>query len=189
MDNILVIVPTEREAAFFPAHNLSFSVCGVGMAECAATTAYLIAESLMAGSKPDLVVLAGIAGAYEDRPARGETVIVGSETVADLGRIGRDGAFVPLFRKTYIASFTQLGVPTVHGNTVDTAGGPILRPSEAAIENMEGAAFFAVCERFGVRAVEVRTISNRVGEPVTAEDLDLAARRLAEALERIVTNL
>jgi nucleoside phosphorylase len=157
------------------------------MAECAAATAGLLAEGLAAGlaadARPGLVVLAGVAGSYVDELKVGDTVAVASETVADLGRADSAG-FVPLFQKTYHASLMAAGFRAVRGNTVNTAG---WGSGGAEIENMEGAAFFAVCERFGVPAMEVRTISNRVGEPVTDEWLDLAARRLADALKEIIT--
>ncbi len=184
MKRILIVVPTEREAAFFARHDLRAHICGVGMAECAATTAHLIA-----GERPALAILAGIAGTYTDELQTGDTVTVASETVADLGRRNPDGSFAPLFQKTYSASFVPEGFPAVHSNTVNTAGGIVSSSSEAVIENMEGAAFFAVCERFGVPAIELRTISNRVGDPVTPENLDLAARRLAADLSKLIQRL
>ena len=174
------------EAAYFVEHGLRVHICGVGMAECAANTARLLSDALLAGRLPDLVVLAGIAGTCIDKFETGDTVAVKSETVADLGRRGHDGSFTPLFQKTYTAGFIPESIPVAQSQTVSTAGG-VLATDGMEIENMEGAAFFAVCERFGVRAMEVRTISNRTGDPVTAENLDLAARRLAAALAAIIS--
>ncbi len=82
MDNVLIIVPTEREAAFFASHGLRAHICGVGMAECAATTAHLLAEAFYAGVQPDLVVLAGVAGSYAGGLKIGDTVIVSSNRQA-----------------------------------------------------------------------------------------------------------
>ncbi|MDR2894205.1 MAG: hypothetical protein LBU97_01935 [Alistipes sp.] len=184
----MIFVPTEREAAFFSEHGLQVEICGVGMAECAAATARLLADGLSADHGPELVILAGIAGTYTDALSVGDTVVVASETVADMGRRNPDGSFAPFFQKSYAASFVPEGFPVVAANTVSTAGGPVA-PTDAEIENMEGAGFFAVCERFGVRAAEVRTVSNRVGEPVTPELLDIAARRLAADLAKIIERL
>jgi nucleoside phosphorylase len=203
MKKVIVLVPTVREAEFFADHrHFQMHICGVGMAECAAKTAELIAESVAThGSKPDIMILAGIAGSYSDDLAIGDTVVVESETIADLGRFSNAGPdpketksdtqatlrgnFAPLFQKTYRA--TQLpereGLPGVASNTVNAAGGMGVASTAAQIENMEGAAFFAVCERFGVPAAEIRTISNRVGSPVTADNLRLAAHSLAARLE------
>lgn len=198
MADIVIMVPTEREAEFFALRGFRAHICGVGMAECATSTAHLLADGLIEGRRLDLVVLAGIAGVYADHSCAGacagglglgDTVVVASETIADLGRREGDSAFVPLFQKNYSAGFVPSGFPAVHSNTVNCAGGLISHSGEATIENMEGAAFFAVCERFGVQAMEVRTISNRVGEPVTAEGLDLAARRLAADLEKLLSLL
>ncbi len=181
--NIIILTPTEKEATFFPDHGLRAHICGVGMAECAAATAAVIA-----GERPDLIVLAGIAGAYSEGVAIGETFVVESETVADLGRRNTDGRFTPLYQKTYRATVVPEGFPTVHSCTVNTAYGIIARPPEAAIENMEGAAFFAVCERMGIPAMEVRTVSNRVGDPITPAALELSTRRLAADLKKIIHN-
>jgi nucleoside phosphorylase len=187
MKDILIIVPTEREAEFFAGQGLTAHICGVGMAECAASTARLLAAS---GVKPDLVILAGVAGACTDDFELGETVAVTSETIADLGRRNPAGGFTPLFPKTYDAPLVPLGYRAVRSNTVNAAGAllPLCAPLEAEIENMEGAAFLAVCAAMGVPAMEIRTISNRVGEPVTPENLTLAARRLAADLRIIIDN-
>jgi futalosine hydrolase len=165
------------------------------MAESAAATALLLTEL-----KPKLAILAGIAGTYTDALKIGDTVIVASETIADIGRRNPDGSLTPFFQKLYPATFIPEGFPTAHSNTVNTAGGrnadggltgtsPKTACNEVMVENMEGAAFLAVCERFGVPAMEVRTISNRVGEPVTSENLDLAARNLAADLAKIIERL
>lgn len=166
-------------------------ICGVGMAECAAVVAALLARH-----KPDLALLAGIAGTCSDHFAIGDTVAVETETIADLGRRNPDGTFTPLFQKTYPATHIPEGFPIAQSHTVNcagrnTGGGPTGTSSgtdscEVVVENMEGAAFFAVCERFGVPAAEIRTISNRVGEPVTRENLDLAACSLAAALKKLL---
>ncbi len=202
MKNTLIIVPTEREAAYFTDHGLQAHICGVGMAECAATTAQLLAHH-----KPALALLAGIAGTHNDRLTIGDTVAITSETIADLGRSERRQrlhspgpeqyeVFVPLFQKTYRATHIPSGLPTAHGHTVNTAGrnadgGPAEASSktdsdELWVENMEGAAFLAVCEKFGTPAAEIRTISNRTPDPVTPENLDLAARHLAAALKNLL---
>jgi nucleoside phosphorylase len=219
-------------------------ICGVGQAECAAATAHAIAGDLAAGRRPDLAVLAGIAGVYgifgptalpHSASAGyyplevGDTVVVVSETVADLGRRERDGGFTPFFQKSYPATFIPdplpAGITLARGVTVDMAGGigsscPVplsgchsdrdgsLRAIERGtltkqggapscdgpdtipvVENMEGAAFMAVCARLGVAAMEVRTVSNRVGEAVTPANLDAAARRLAADLQKILENI
>jgi nucleoside phosphorylase len=150
------------------------------MAQCAATTAIILAAD-----QPDLIILAGIAGTYTDELSIGETVAVRSEVIADMGRRS-GGEFTPLFQKTYSTSVIPAGYRAVPSNTVNCAGALVEQPTAAEIENMEGAAFFAVCEKFGVPAMEIRTVSNRVGEPITAEYLHVSITRLANELEKII---
>ncbi len=180
MKKIVIITPTEKESIFFREHGIPVYNCGVGMAECAATTAKLILEE-----KPELMILAGIAGSYSDDVVIGETVVVESEVIADLGRY--DGrTFTDLFQKTYFAPVTAPGYRSVKSNTTSSAGAIISKPVKADIENMEGAAFFAVCDRFGVPAMEVRTISNRVGEKIGGKNMLISINRLALELEKIL---
>ena len=192
MKNIVIVIPTERESTFFVRGGMKIVHCGVGMAECAASTARLLAEG-----RPDLVILAGVAGTYTDDIEMGETVVVASETIADMGRYSETiddcGAcggerFTPLFQITYDAPVVPDGFRAVRSNTVSAAGGlfALSAPVDAEIENMEGAAFFAVCAKMGVPAMEVRTISNRVGQSITGRNMEIATNRLALALDGIV---
>lgn len=193
MKNIVIVTPTERESAFFVKTGMPIVHCGVGMAECAAATA-----RLLAGEKPDLAILAGVAGTYTDDIEPGETVVVASETIADLGRYSGkgkgccdncgEGAFTPLFQKTYDVPVVPEGYKAVRSYTVDMAGAllAVSVPANAEIENMEGAAFLAVCAAMGVPAMEVRTVSNRVGQCIRGQNMEIAAMRLGIELEEIV---
>ncbi len=182
MKKIVVVTPTEKESTFFCERGIAVYHCGVGMAECAAATAKLIAEE-----KPGLMILAGIAGTYSDGIEIGETVVVESEVIADLGRY--DGTFTELYQKTYLTPVTVPGYRTVRSNTTNCAGAVISLPVKADIENMEGAAFFAMCGSFNVPAMEVRTISNRVGEKIGGKNMIISINRLALELEKILALL
>lgn len=183
MKNIVVVTPTERESVFFVEHGIRVYRCGVGTAECAAMTAKLICDR-----RPELMILAGIAGTYSEDVEIGETVVVESEVTADLGRYS-DGEFTKLFQKTYRASFTVPSLRKVRSNTVNTAGAIIAHPIEADIENMEGAGFFAMCQKFDIPAMEIRTISNKVGESVSSKNIEIATTRLAIELEKVLVTL
>jgi nucleoside phosphorylase len=136
-----------------------------------------------------MVILAGTAGTYTANLIVGETVIVESETIADLGRWS-DGEFTPLFQVAYPAQVTSVaGFKTVRSYTTDTAGGVITSPVEAEIENMEGAAFLALCDKMGFPAMEVRTVSNRVGDTIDGRNMEIAIHRLALDLEKILARL
>lgn len=182
--NIVVVVPTEKESFVLEERGIRVVHCGVGMAECAAVTARVICEQ-----KPSLMILAGIAGTYTDEIEIGETVVVASEVIADMGRLS-GGEFTPLFQKTYMAAIRPKGFKSVRSNTTNCAGTNAMGlPATAQIENMEGAAFFAVCERFGVPAIEVRTISNRVGERIGGKNVEISVSRLALDLEKILASI
>lgn len=231
-------------------------VAGVGAAEIAAATIRAVKAR-----KPQLVVLAGIAGAYDRTLQRGEVVEVVTERIAgiptryarkyetsgpDLGlplaagvtvnrsgdglrETGRDQEFREQeqeFRET------GSGIPEPQsGDTVSAPAGQALQPAgeradspeqtsdmqsaiektsgtdgqnalpvigdtndtdgESAlpeIENMEGAAFFAVCEALGVACCQIRAVSNYVGEPFDRWAVGLAVENLTATLTQIFGN-
>ncbi len=191
--NILVMFPTWSEAKYFVMdHGEEFEIvkAGVGLAECAARTAKCIVER-----KPDLLILAGFAGAYAGSGLeKGETVLVERENCFDLGSL-RGDVFRPLSKSgddpalNYYTCGTLLPdtFRKVTSNTVNTIApncGNGLLP-RAGIENMEGAAFFAVCNALRVECAEIRTISNFVGEDPSEWIMDEAAARLADGVEKL----
>lgn len=184
-EKVVILSPTELEINEFhaPPH-VKVEVCGVGQAEVAAGVVAALAKH-----RPALIILAGIAGAYEGSGlAIGEVVLVGSERVADLGAM-RGGDFVPLYNKEYACPFAgpDRGLPRVASNTLDTAA--FASAAQAAIENMEGAAFFATCLAAGVPFLELRAISNRVGDARSMWDIPLAVKQLHIALNRLLHDL
>ena len=56
------------------------------------------------------------------------------------------------------------------------------------IENMEGAAFFAVCEALGVACCQIRAVSNYVGQPFDRWAGGLAVENLTATLTQIFGN-
>lgn len=166
-----LLFPTEMEAA--PTRALcpdaKIVICGVGMAQTAACVARLV----VGGERSFL--LAGIAGAYGDAPTKGEVVAVTEERVAGLPS---------QFDRTYRATNTLEGLRSVCSNTVSVCGA---EARGAEVENMEGAALFALCEELGAECCEVRAISNRVGEPRDEWDIPVALDNLARAVQEIIS--
>lgn len=165
----IYLFPTELEAKAFRelCPDARVVISGVGMAATAATIASLTPRT------EDVVVLAGIAGVYGDSVAVGSVVEVVSEVCVELPE---------RFRHTYKQAFPSTSLRGATSNTVHT----IQSESHGAeIENMEGAALFAMSEAMGFRAVEVRAISNRVGESFDEWHLDDAIVALAAELKRI----
>ena len=166
---MIYLFPTELEAKAFRAlcPDAKVVISGVGMAATSAAIASLNC------SCRDVVVLAGIAGTYGDSVAVGEVVEVVSEECVELPE---------RFRRAYVQSQPYTSLRGVRANTVHT----MQRVSHGAeIENMEGAALFALAEVTGFRAVEVRAISNRVGESFDKWSVDEAVEALARELKRL----
>ena len=169
----IYLFPTELEAKSFRAlcPDAEVVISGVGMAATAAAIARLDRERGL--SADDVVVLAGIAGAYGDSVAVGEAVEVVSEECVELPE---------RFRSPYKQLQPYTSLRRVRSNTVHTMQS---ESYGADIENMEGAALFAMAEVLGYRAVEVRAISNRVGEPFEKWAVDEAVTALAKELKKL----
>lgn len=203
-------------------------VGGVGMAEIAAATLRAVKAK-----KPQLVVLAGIAGACDRTLRRGEVVEVVCERIAGIPE---------RYAREYETSGPDLGLPLAAGVTVNRSGdgaaatgGPKSAAEDAGyaagdagfaephpgftaddraghaadgtqrqtpegnpentsegylpeVENMEGAAFFAVCDALGVACCQIRAVSNYVGEPFGQWAVEEAVGNLTEKLNQIFEN-
>lgn len=197
--NITILVPTGEEAAGIRGKMPSRAklvVSGVGMAETAAAVA-----SILSGKTPDILILAGIAGAYPDSGLQaGDCIIVKSERICDLGAI-RGGAFTPLYQKEYGCPATAgiKSLKSARGCTVNTGGteqerlarGDIMETGLKGcdIENMEGAAFFAVCAAAGIPFLEIRAVSNLTTDGRGEWKLEEAVAALADGVEKVITEL
>lgn len=134
--------------------------------------------------RPQLLILAGIAGAYPGSGLSvGQTVLVASECAADAGSFVA-GDFTPKFSGRYDCPWLPAGVPfrAVDSNSVGVAGTPFADRVGVQIENMEGAAFFYACLQCGVPFLELRAVSNRVGDPFPEWDVRGAVTALADSL-------
>ena len=167
----IFLFPTELEAKAFVGLSPESEVVisGVGMAATAATLASLHSSGCL---DERCVVLAGIAGVYADSVSRGEVVEVLSETTIEL----------PVrFRQRYdnepLTELRGVKSNTVHRSVADCEG--------ADIENMEGASLFALCRELDVRCVEIRAVSNVVGEEFALWRVDEACTNLAHTLKRL----
>ena len=166
---MIYLFPTELEAKAFRqlCPDAKVVISGVGMAATAASIASLGCSS------SDVLVLCGIAGTYGDSVAVGEVVEVVSEECVELPE---------RFRRAYVQSQPYTSLRGVRANTVHTMQSV---SHGAEVENMEGAALFAMAEVIGFRAVEVRAVSNRVGDSFDKWAVDEAVMALAKELKRL----
>jgi futalosine hydrolase len=178
---------------------------GVGKIEAS----FALTRRLCAGL-PEVVVNFGVAGVFPHSGLDvGDVCLVTEETLADEGVVTHDG-FADLVelklaeRRGWTANAgwverlsDVLGGPRcVRGTTVSTISGTdevaaaYAERSSAVVESMEGAAVARVCEAFGVPWVQVRSISNRVGQRSKGGwDIGRAKAALHDAVRTLLGSL
>ena len=163
---MILLFPTELEAAKLKAlrPDLDVRICGIGAVE----TATEVARILRTERQP--LLLCGIAGAYDHTLQKGDVVAVTEERFAYLS----SG-----YNRSYLATMVVEGLPMVRSNTVSHCS---MSADGAEVENMEGAALFAMAQAEGVRCGEIRAISNYVGEERGEWDIPLALERLTDTI-------
>ncbi len=176
---------------------LDLLITGVGMT----AMTYHLGKQLQ-NNTYDFTILIGISGAYSTQIELGEVVNVESERFADLGILNGD-QFTDLFdmklnekdvfpfenkvlkNYTLINNDSILALKTYHGNTVQTIRPSIIKgiQNNADVESMEGAAFFYICLQERIPFVQIRGISNYVGEQnKQLWDISLAVKNLNKVI-------
>lgn len=175
---ILLVCAVHKELAWIGSRaDVEVLVAGVGPVDCSARVARALANR-----RYDAVVNAGVAGAFRGVANVGDGVVVGEEMMElnlETGeRIELPDAAVVADRVPadahLIEALSVFGFPLVRGMTVtrvtateETA--QRLRSRGAEIETMEGFAVLRAAQLAGVPAIEVRGISNIVGERSAGE--------------------
>lgn len=198
---ILVVcaLPAELRGFAAPA-DVELFACGVGPVEAAAGVGRALASKAYAA-----VVNAGIGGAFRGGAIVGDAVIVTSERLAGLGLEGGGALTLPdgaslVDEATSSDALVRLcdGLPyrsvcgvTVTQVTTTDATAERLRDAYAAqVESMEGFAVLRAAQLAGVPALEVRGVSNYVGERARAEwDFKAGSRATIAALEAVLGRL
>jgi futalosine hydrolase len=163
-------------------NHLSIDVLITGVGLTAAT--YQIAKKLLT-QKPGFVLQAGVAGSLDRTMALGETVVVKSEFIGDLGVMEPNN-----FQDLFHLGLTHPGLPPYVGgrllnpgleklsfltyekvnavsvNEITTAEQRIAyyRQSGAQVESLEGAALHYTALMEDIPFLQMRSISNYVGE-------------------------
>jgi futalosine hydrolase len=153
LTDILLVAATEAELCGQPG-----LVCGVGPVEAGVATARALALSTPAG-----VLHVGVAGAKGITPGR---LVIGSEAlycdlVAEVPNISRVEPDPRMLAATQAALLDSVALPI---GTSAAVSGPCSAHPQVRVEGMEGFAVLRACELAGVPAVEVRAISNEIGE-------------------------
>jgi futalosine hydrolase len=171
---VLVVAATGRELV--PVEGARTVLCGIGPVDAALATARVLAEE-----RPRAVLHVGIAGARGLEPL---TLVLGSEAIycdaegpLVAARALPDADLLARLRGAFPAARVQpIGTSARVGGSrgVD-------------VEAMEGFAVLRACELAGVPAVEVRVVSNEIGEADRSLwRFDDSFAALAELLPRLV---
>jgi futalosine hydrolase len=179
---ILVVCAVAQElAALAPREDVDVLATGVGPVESGLATARALAEK-----RYDAVINAGIAGGFRDRCGVGDAVVCAREDYAELGL--EDGTAFPLPGGLELVRYAEsdpgllrpfLGglIPVIVGRGVTSAivtsttsrALVLAHRFRADVESMEGFAVLRAAALAGVPAVEIRGVSNLVGERASNE--------------------
>lgn len=217
--NCLIVAATPLEIKPFIEHcrtteklnhidlQFDFLITGVGMVN----TMYAMLKHLQV-KQPHIVVNAGIAGSFSKKYSPGAVVAVKDEVIADLGVTEKDGykdifdlklhpaSQFPFTKKKLsnphkvLLQRTKLPVVTSASVNQITSSGKItalyMNKYKPAIENMEGAAVHYTCLRENIPFVQIRSISNYVGDRNKKNwKIDEAVKNLNTELIRLVESL
>lgn len=190
---IAVIFPTSDEAKYFKRENIDVSFCGVGLVASTYATTRLILTN-----KPDLIIMAGIAGAYSESNLKiGDTVLVNKEVISDLGFFNENG-FKDFSKMDFDMDFDMtiefdcpyitdmMPFKTAVSNSMNCAMAQFVDIKNKDIENMEGAGFFYACKKENIKFLEIRTISNEVSLTHDDWDYEKSILNLTSELNRLI---
>jgi adenosylhomocysteine nucleosidase/futalosine hydrolase len=190
---ITVLFPTQTEASLFHDDAVNCIVSGVGLTATAVATLRAIQQD-----RPDVLILAGIAGMYPHAPFKiGDVLLVESEVEGDLGFFTPEGfvhmAHLPLdmeFERRHTLHCPHLPAdapfPLARSASLNAAMAPFIDSSELDIENMEGAAFFHVCQQENQRFLELRAVSNLVKIGDDQWDMQGSVRAMTDGLHQLI---
>jgi futalosine hydrolase len=177
-------------------HSIEILIHGVGAPQA------LYKLSKTANTKPDLIIQAGIAGAFHQNIGLANVYMVGSDRFADIGVFENES-----FKDIYEMKLSDANeAPFTHGNLFNTQKSfPLffagLMPVNAitvntitssesiknifiekykpTLESMEGAALHYVCLQENIAFLQLRAVSNYVGER------DKTKWKMHEAIEKL----
>ncbi|MFZ6768119.1 hypothetical protein ACO0LM_13745 [Undibacterium sp. Di26W] len=193
---ITVLFPTQTEASQFQRDDVSTIISGVGLSATAHATTKLICQQ-----KPDMLIMAGIAGAYPHSGLKiGDVCLVAAEVEGDLGFFTPAGfvhlAHLPIdmeFERRHTLACPHLPVnslfPLARSMSLNAAMAPFVNTSEVDLENMEGAAFFHTCLQENQAFLELRAISNFVNIHSDEWDMQGSVKAMTAGLHRLIDSL
>ena len=176
---MLVVAATERELGFL--EGVETLCCGVGPVEAALATA----RRLSGGGVPDAILHVGVAGARRLEPPAlvlGE-VSVYADVLDPASRLPRVERAEP---DPALLAVARRALPEAHVLPIATAG-RVGGGTACDVEAMEGFGVLRAAALAGVPAVELRAVSNAVGEADRSRwRIDDALAALEAAVRRVL---
>ena len=196
----------EKSEYNFNDHEIEVLITGIGQA--AAT--YLLTYNLQ-NKRPDLVIQAGIAGNFTNELLLGQTVFVKQDAFGDLGMEEKE-----IFTSVFDAGFANKNNPPftdgwlinenpildnttlqiVKAVTVNKVSDSLVQKQQLIncfapqIETMEGAALHYVCLQENVPFIQIRSISNEIGErDKTKWKMKEAIKNLNNELQKLINEI
>lgn len=186
--------------------NVEILITGVGMM----ATTYSLAKAIL-HKRPDFILQAGVGGGLNEKLPLSKIVLVENETIGDLG-VEENGAFKTLFDlklldknsppwkdgklSNNVEALKTTGLTIVDGVTVNEISTDKERIAyyknqlNASVESMEGAALHFVALQEKIPFLQMRSLSNFVGERDKSKwVIDIAIANLNIELERILTKI
>jgi futalosine hydrolase len=168
---------TEKSARF----KVQFHQTGVGMLASAVSLTRLALED-----RPDLIIQMGIAGSFTPATEPGKVVVVSQEMLGDTG-VEEGGVWKDLFdlklekssyhpyekRKLpnpWLSKYNLLQLPEVDAITINQVStgaariAQLIKKYKPELESMEGAALHYIGRETGIPFIQIRAVSNMVGE-------------------------
>lgn len=186
---------------------VQFHQTGIGMLASSVSLTKLVLEE-----KPDLVIQAGIAGTFDNTVPLGKVFVIQDEALADTG-VEEDGKWKDLFdlklekssyppfekRKLpnpWLEKWNLLQLPTASGVTVNEIStqperiNQVRKKYTPITESMEGAALHYVCRLANIPFLQIRSVSNYIGERNKAnwkmkESIDNLNESLIKYIEKL----
>ena len=184
-----------------------FKVTGIGTLATAISLMKTVYEE-----KPDFIIQAGIAGCFDSNIPLGKTVLVEEEFLGDLG-VEENGKWKDVFdlklitsntkpfkkkgiANTTIHQYNSFGLPTVKAVTVNQIStdayriDQLIKKYNPSIESMEGISLHYVCNLYKIPFLQIRSISNYVGERDKLKwNMKLAIDNLNKTLLKVIKQL
>jgi futalosine hydrolase len=183
--------------------DISFVVTGIGMLATAVNLSKLVFQQ-----QPDFIIQAGIAGSFDTNTKLGKTILVKEDYLGDLG-VEEDGKWKDIFDlklatpntepfKTkglinrYMKQYNTIDLPVAKAVTVNQISTQIhhihqlIKKYNPCLETMEGAALHYISNLYNIPYLQLRSVSNYVGERDKSKwKIKLAIDNLNKELQKL----